>query len=129
MQPLRINLDTGKPTKGGEYPLADQTYSHLLDALTANNFAHTDEALRQDIARYYEGFGLPEPATRIDGRAYERWQKTWVEVNQLRAYALLDDADRAQPQIAMGNSGRPNGASVVGAGQEGLTMSTTNSRR
>ena len=96
LQVPNIDLDTGKPTKRGEYPLADYTYRGLLDELASDGFGDIDEALRENIQQFYEGFGFPKPGTRIEHCIAERWRKTWIEVNQLRALALLDAEDRAQ---------------------------------
>jgi hypothetical protein len=98
LQPANIDLDSGKPTARGEYPLADRTYRDLLGKLANDHFENTDEALRQDILRFYERFGVTEQESRIDRCDAECWRKTWIEVNQLRAVALLDAADRAQPR-------------------------------
>ena len=46
LQTPEIDLDTGKPTKRGEYPLADATYRELLDELADEQFAHLNEPLR-----------------------------------------------------------------------------------
>ncbi|MGO9518483.1 MAG: zinc dependent phospholipase C family protein [Candidatus Korobacteraceae bacterium] len=93
-----IDLDTGKPTARGEYPLADLTYRELLDKLASDHFEHTDEALRQDIVHFFNGHGVAEEASRIDPCDAGCRLKTWIQVNQLRAVALLDPADRPQPQ-------------------------------
>ena len=97
-QAPNINLDTGKPTALGEYPLADRTYRELLARLANDHFEHTDEALRQDILRFYERFGIHQQESRIDRCDAVCWRKTWIEVNQLRSVALLDAADRTPPR-------------------------------
>jgi len=97
---LAIDLDTGKPTRRGEYPLADVTYRELLDALAAQNFVDVSEPLRQDILAFYAGFGFPPAGTRIDKCVAERWRKTWVELTQLRSSELLDSAERRQRQAS-----------------------------
>jgi hypothetical protein len=98
LRPPNIDLDSGELTARGEYPLADRTYRELLGKLANDHFEHTDEALRQDILRFYERFGVTEQESRIDRCDVECWRKTWIEVNQLRAVTLLDAADRAQPR-------------------------------
>jgi len=90
-----IDLDTGKPTAPGEYPLADRTYRELLDKLADDHFEHADEALRENILQFYDGLGAPTPDAPIDRCDAGCWRKTLLEVNQLRAVALLDPADRA----------------------------------
>ena len=88
-----INLDTGKPTRRGEYPLADATYRQLLDKQTAQIIQlNDDDALRENLEGFYDGFGFPQSGTRIDRCVAERWRKTWVEVNQVRAADLLDQS-------------------------------------
>src|ERR1019366_4137910 len=97
LQTPNIDLDTGKPTQRGEYPLADATYRELLDGLAHDHFNHMDDALRNNILEFYEGFGFPKPGTRIDKCVAQRWQKTWVELTQLRATELLGPLNPAQP--------------------------------
>jgi hypothetical protein len=97
LQTANIDLDTGKPTLRGEYPLADATYRELLDGLAGDHFNHMDDALRANILDFYEGFGFPKPGTRIDKCVAQRWQKTWVELTQLRATELLGPLNPAQP--------------------------------
>lgn len=92
-----INLDTGKPTERGSYPLADVTYRHLLDALAYDGFAHMNEGVENDILRFYDGLGFPKPGTRIDSCVVKRWQKTWVELNRIRVMPELDSFDQAMP--------------------------------
>jgi Zinc dependent phospholipase C len=97
LQAPNIDLDTGKPTVRGEYPLADVTYRELLDGLATDHFNHMDDALRNDILQFYEGFGLPKPGTRIDKCVAQRWQKTWIELTQLRASELLGPLGQPPP--------------------------------
>jgi hypothetical protein len=110
LQTPEIDLDTGKPTKLGEYPLADATYRELLDELAYDHFAHINDALRQDILGFYEGFGFPPSGTRIDKCVAERWTQTWVELTELRSLSLLDDFDQpgstAPPQSSTASAGR-----------------------
>jgi hypothetical protein len=98
LQTPNIDLDTGKPTARGEYPLADATYRELLAKLASDHFQHTDEALRQNILGFFDHGRDVEQESRIDPCNTECWRKTWVQANQLRAVALLDSFDRAQPQ-------------------------------
>jgi hypothetical protein len=51
------NLDTGAPTRPGEYRLADQTYVFLLDHLSHDHFASLTPGLRANIASYFEHSG------------------------------------------------------------------------
>ncbi|MBX0333979.1 hypothetical protein K3G39_12100 [Pontibacter sp. HSC-14F20] len=49
-----MQLDTGEPTKPGNYKLADETYAELLDKLAKSDFKNTSPALRQDILKFYQ---------------------------------------------------------------------------
>jgi len=48
------DLDTGRPVKFGDYPRADQTYSQLLERLTARPERVVPEDLRHNILHFYE---------------------------------------------------------------------------
>jgi Zinc dependent phospholipase C len=88
-----INLDTGKPTTRDQYPLADYTYRNLLDAL-ANDFTHMNAGVQASVLRFYDGFGFPDPQTRINNCVVKRWQQTWLELNQIRVLTELDQFDQ-----------------------------------
>ena len=47
------DFDTGRPTRRGEYSLADETYADLLARLTSNKAAVVPNAMRADIVRFY----------------------------------------------------------------------------
>ncbi len=61
--PLRnLNLDTGAPSRGGEYDLADATYATLLATLDGRSFADVTPDLRSDLERHFaEENALPRP--------------------------------------------------------------------
>jgi len=48
-----INFDVGRPTRRGEYALADKTYIELRDKLTKTKFAGASAALRADLDRHF----------------------------------------------------------------------------
>jgi hypothetical protein len=58
------DLDSGNPTKIGEYSLSDQTYDKLLDQLAKSKFDHTTSDLRENILSYYSGLPAPTAATK-----------------------------------------------------------------
>jgi hypothetical protein len=77
--PLRnLNLDTGAPSRGGEYDLADATYAKLLATLDGRSFADVTPALRSDLERHFaEENALPRPdrddaEVREERKALER---------------------------------------------------------
>ncbi|MGA3315676.1 MAG: zinc dependent phospholipase C family protein [Candidatus Korobacteraceae bacterium] len=47
------DLDSGNPTKEGEYSLTDQTYAKLLGQLAKSKFDHTTPELRDNILQFY----------------------------------------------------------------------------
>jgi hypothetical protein len=47
------DLDSGKDTREGEYPLADQTYAKLVIQLAGSKFDHTTPELRSNILAFY----------------------------------------------------------------------------
>jgi len=53
-----LDFDTGKPTRRGEYPLADKTYAKLLDTVTHDKNADISSTLRASLLAYYDGFHL-----------------------------------------------------------------------
>lgn len=54
-----LTLDTGAPTRRGEYPPADRAYAALLGKLAERDFAGMSPAMRADILRFYAGGDSP----------------------------------------------------------------------
>ena len=69
------NFDTGRVSRHGEYPLADDTHAELMERLFASHFVLTGPALRRHLRAYYGP--RPPPSPRSD---HER--KHWKEVNR-----------------------------------------------
>jgi hypothetical protein len=53
------DFDTGRPTRAGEYPLADEAYAELLEKLDKNNFETITPALRENILAFYNDLNAP----------------------------------------------------------------------
>jgi len=53
-----VDLDTGKQTKAGDYPLADEAYAQLLGRLTSKPNRTINESLKQHVLNYYEAVGM-----------------------------------------------------------------------
>jgi zinc dependent phospholipase C len=53
------DLDTGRPTRAGEYELADSTYAKLVSKLAENNFENMTPSLRQDILAFFGNVDRP----------------------------------------------------------------------
>ena len=96
LQTLEIDLDTGKPSKYGEYPLADVTYRELLDQLAANNFTTVTPELRNSILNFYSDFELKPLPGEVNKCVLERRQKTETELTRLRALELPASPGHAQ---------------------------------
>jgi hypothetical protein len=96
-----IDLDTGKPTQRGEYPLADYTYRELLDALASQNFAQITPPLRDSILNFYQTFSAaPSQGTRVDHCVIERRNQTEHELTQLRGLQVPPASTQPQPSQA-----------------------------
>jgi len=66
-----MDCDTGRPTKPGEYSLADKTYARLLGDLVKSDFSQVSPELRQNILSFFADHG-----------ALQADQKTWRAVSQ-----------------------------------------------
>jgi Zinc dependent phospholipase C len=73
------NLDTGAPTRAGQYKLADETYSRLVRRLAQNHFRLTTPALRANIMNY---FASGPVQNSIKPR---EWRGTETALQQLKA--------------------------------------------
>jgi len=74
-----IDFDTGKPTRPGEYRIADDTYAELTIRLADK--ASIDPKLRESILTFYQDLDQPY-ATRQNRKT---WEKTLAAVEKLRS--------------------------------------------
>jgi hypothetical protein len=73
------NFDTGRPSRRGEYVLADETYDELLDRLSKSHFEGATTALRQNIRAFYGSDPQPSPRSKQE-------RKHWTTIErELRA--------------------------------------------
>jgi hypothetical protein len=77
-----LDFDTGKPSKAGEYSLADKTYAHLLDDLEKHKFDKLTPSLRQNILDFYENAKAPASKKKKD---MEQWTKRQKELEDLKS--------------------------------------------
>jgi hypothetical protein len=75
------DFDTGKPTRPGEYRLADDAYSKLARKLAERDPATIDPAVRANVLSYYHDLSQPY-ATK---RKQKDWDKTVTAIGKLRA--------------------------------------------
>lgn len=83
-----IDFDTGKPTKPGEYTLADDTYSKLARKLADLDPATVDPQIRRDVLAFFADPNAPI-ATKKDA---DDWKKTVTALDKLKSE--VTDADR-----------------------------------
>jgi Zinc dependent phospholipase C len=76
-----MDFDTGRPTRAGEYSLADKAYARLLDDLAKRNFDQASPELRQNILAFY-GDPNAQVATKKNAKA---WRTTQEELDKLKA--------------------------------------------
>jgi hypothetical protein len=69
------NFDTGKPTKHGEYSMADDTYDELLGKLADRKFADVSNSLRSNLAAYYGDVDTRDIVTDPQRKRLEKNQK------------------------------------------------------
>ena len=75
------NFDTGKPSRFGDYSLADDTYGQLLEQLSDQKFQGMPVALTRNIVAFY-GDG-PGPSVQ-DKKVRKRWAKVERNLQELR---------------------------------------------
>lgn len=68
------NLDTGSPTRKGEYPPADEAYEELVETLDERDFADASADVREHIVRFYRDPGA-RPSTSEDGNDSEEIER------------------------------------------------------
>ena len=76
------NLDLGRPSRAGDYRLADEAYSRLLDQLGRRGFAGLGLELRRDILAFYADPEAPVETRRTDPA---RWRRNQRDLERLRA--------------------------------------------
>ncbi len=74
------DFDTGRNTRGAEYPLADKTYERLLHDLSKSDFAQLTPALRTNILNFYSDPGAPIH-TKKNAKS---WARSERELQQLK---------------------------------------------
>ena len=77
------DLDTGQPSRAGEYALADKTYARLLEKLQERHFANVDAGLRENILTFYS-----TPAKWKEPRKEKERAKVVQALEELRNLSL-----------------------------------------
>ena len=77
-----LDLDTGAPTRPGEYAMADEAYATLAIKLAAKDPAAVDAKVRQDVLEFFRDPDLP---FTLKTRHPKRWKETLQAVDKLKA--------------------------------------------
>jgi hypothetical protein len=82
------DLDSGLPTKAGEYSLADQAYAGWLADLSERKFDLTSTELRDNVLQFYS-----DPSVPVDTKGKpDNWQTVLTELEQLKTMAPITKA-------------------------------------
>jgi hypothetical protein len=79
------DLDTGEPSRAGEYPLGDKTYARLLEKLQEKQFLNIDAGLRENILTFYS-----VPAKWKEPRKEKERAKVVQALEELRKLSLTN---------------------------------------
>ena len=89
-----MDFDTGKPSRPGEYSLADYTYGRLLRELRKKNFQGMTAELRANLLEFYTN---PKPFStgKLKGRKSDAktWQETLAAAEQLRTQQAANQSN------------------------------------
>src|SRR6185436_13808382 len=75
------NFDLGRPTRAGEYGMADEAYARLVEKLASHEFSNLTPELKQNILAFYSDPHAPI-ATKKDP---DDWRKTTLALEKLKA--------------------------------------------
>jgi hypothetical protein len=76
------DFDTGRPSRHGEYVLADDTYAELLEKLSARRFEGTPTALKRNIMAFYGESPRPSPASQSEMKHWTRVEHALRDLGQ-----------------------------------------------
>ena len=83
LDPPDMDLDTGSPTRPGEYRYCDRTYAQLLRKLESKRFMGVDAALRSNLLEFYKHAG--DNAVSKNRRQWRRVLRTIEELKSASA--------------------------------------------
>jgi hypothetical protein len=87
------DLDTGQPTRAGNYAMADKTYAKLLDALAERHFNGVTPELGNNILTFYADPNAPVAAKKDP----KEWQRVKAELEGLEAVPAQAGRATASP--------------------------------
>ena len=80
LDPPDINLDTGRPTRPGDYRYCDGTFAKLLHQLARDHFATVSPALRANLLGFYR-----DPAPNLVRKKPRQWRRVQRDLQELKA--------------------------------------------
>jgi hypothetical protein len=80
------DFDTGRPSRHGEYALADDTYAELLSKLEHRSFANVPEGLRRNILTFYGPQPAPATHSKLDRKRWASVQRGLATLTQQRPH-------------------------------------------
>ena len=83
------DCDTGRPTKPGEYSLADKTYAHLLKDLSTKRYLQPSPELRGNILAFYSDLNAPF-YTKKNAKA---WHGTEMDLKRFSGQSQADTSN------------------------------------
>ena len=86
-----LDFDTGKEAQAGEYVLADETYSRLLDDLSTDSTISVSQELRTNIIQFFSS--AKPPASK---KEMKRWEKLQDKLAKLKAAPAQDQPSSAK---------------------------------
>jgi hypothetical protein len=86
-----LDFDTGRETRAGEYSLADNTYAHLLNDISKDDFSKVTAPVQADVLKFYSD-GKAAVATK---KNQKDWQKLQDQLQKLRAHSPVEPAPTA----------------------------------
>ena len=98
LDPPDVDLDTGAPTRPGEYLHCDLTYARLLHKLGQKHFANIDLGLRDNLLSFYRSSSANAVRKHL-----REWRKVLRDLDELKATESLA---QAQPGFDSGHLDR-----------------------
>ena len=82
------DLDTGEPTKAGEYAMTDHAYAKLVGQLVDSKFVGLTPEIQENIVHFY----ADRQRVIVKKKDREEWQKALLDVEQLKLATVKEAA-------------------------------------
>ncbi len=91
LHPPNVDLDTGQPTRSGEYVYCDRTYAKLLHKLEREHFAGVSPALRANLRDFFA-----DSAENAVKKKPRQWRRVLREMEKLEASTTTPETSPAR---------------------------------